>query len=146
MAELTITRVFEAPRELVWRAWTDPVQIAQWWGPRGISTPLDKIHLDLRPGGAASLVMVDDATGEEYPNTGTYLEVVPPERLVWHDDGFADGSGAGTVTITFVDLGDATELTVHAVADFSDTVRAQAEIGWGSSFDKLAEFLAAARA
>ncbi len=142
MTELTITRVFDAPREAVWRAWTDPEQLARWWGPRGVSTPLDKIHMDLRPGGAASLVMVDDATGEEYPNSGTYLEVVEPERLVWQDHGFADGSGAGTVTITFVDRGDKTELTVHAVADFSDTVRAQAEVGWSSSFDKLAELLA----
>jgi uncharacterized protein YndB with AHSA1/START domain len=141
MAELTITRVFEAPRELVWRAWTDPEQIARWWGPRGVSTPLDKIHLELRPGGAANLTMVDDATGEEYPNTGTYLEVVEPERIVWKDDGFPDGTGAGTVTVTFRDLGGKTELTVHAIADFSDTVRAQAEIGWGSSFDKLAELL-----
>jgi uncharacterized protein YndB with AHSA1/START domain len=142
MAELTITRVFDAPRELVWRAWTDPEQIAKWWGPRGISTPLEKIHLELRPGGAANLTMVDDATGEEYPNSGTYLEVVEPERIVWRDDGFPDGSGAGTVTVTFRDLGAKTELTVHASADFSDTVRAQAEIGWGSSFDKLAELLA----
>jgi uncharacterized protein YndB with AHSA1/START domain len=143
MAELTITRVFDAPRALVWRAWTDPAQIAQWWGPRGVSTPLDLIHMELRPGGAANLVMVDDATGEQYPNTGTYLEVVEPERLVWQDHGFADGTGAGIVTITFVDLGAKTELTVHAIADFTDTVRADAEIGWGTMFDKLAEFLAA---
>ena len=142
MVELTITRVFDAPREVVWQAWTDPAQIAQWWGPRGISTPLDKIQIDLRPGGVANLTMVDDATVAEYPNSGHYLEVAPPERLVWHDDGFADGSGAGTVTVTFADLGAKTELTVHAVADFSETVRAQAEIGWGTSFDKLAELLA----
>lgn len=143
VAELTITRVFDAPRELVWQAWTDPVQIAQWWGPRGISTPLDKIHLELRPGGAANLVMVDDATGEEYPNTGTYVEVVEPERLVWRDDGFPDGTGAGVVTVTFADLGGGkTQLTVHAVADFTDELRRGAELGWGTMFDKLAEFVA----
>ena len=141
MVEFTIVRAFDAPREVVWRAWTEPEQLAQWFGPRGISTPLDKIRMDLRPGGQASLVMVDDASGVEYLNTGTYLEIVPPERLVWKDDGFSDGTGPGTVTVTLRDLGDKTELTVHVVADFTETMRAQAEVGWGSSFDKLAELL-----
>ena len=142
MVELTIVRVFDAPREAVWQAWTDPEPLAQWFGPRGISTPRDKIRMDLRPGVVASLVMVDDASGEEYPNSGTYLEVAPPERLVWKDDGYPDGTGAGTVTITLRDLGGKTELTLHAVADFTEPMRAQAEVGWGSSFDKLAELLA----
>jgi uncharacterized protein YndB with AHSA1/START domain len=142
MVEFTIVRVFDAPREAVWRAWTDPEQLAQWFGPRGVSTPLDKIRMDLRPGGVASLVMVDDASGTEYPNSGTYLEVVPPERLVWKDDGFLDGTGAGTVTMTLRDLGGKTELALHVVADFTDGMRAQAEAGWGSSFDRLGELLA----
>ena len=141
MVEFTIVRAFDAPRQVVWRAWTEPEQLAQWFGPRGISTPLDKIRMDLRPGGQASLVMVDDASGVEYLNTGTYLEIVPPERLVWKDDGFSDGTGPGTVTVTLRDLGGKTELTVHVVADFTETMRAQAEVGWGSSFDKLAELL-----
>src|SRR5215475_11595396 len=142
MVEFTIVRVFVSPREAVWRAWTEPEQLAQWFGPRGVSTPRDKIRMDLRPGGVASLVMVDDASGEAYPNTGSYLEVVPPERLVWKDDGFPDGTGAGTVTVTLRDLGGKTELTLHAVADFTETMRAQSEVGWGSSFDRLAELLA----
>ena len=141
MVEFTIVRAFDAPREVVWLAWTEPEQLAQWFGPRGISTPVDKIRMDLRPGGQASLVMVDDASGVEYLNTGTYLEIVPPERLVWKDDGFSDGTGPGTVTVTLRDLGGKTELTVHVVADFTETMRAQAEVGWGSSFDKLAELL-----
>lgn len=142
MVEFTIVRVLDAPRGAVWQAWTDPEQLAQWFGPRGVSTPRDKIRMDVRPGGVASLVMVDDASGEEYPNSGTYVEVVPPERLVWKDDGYPDGTGAGTVTVTLRDLGDKTELTLYAVADFTETVRAQAEVGWGSTFDKLAELLA----
>jgi uncharacterized protein YndB with AHSA1/START domain len=142
MVEFTIVRVFDAPREAVWRAWTDPEQLAQWFGPRGVSTPLDKIRMDLRPGGVASLVMVDDASGTEYPNSGTYLEVVPPERLVWKDDGFPDGTGAGTVTVTLRNLGGKTELALHVVADFTDEMRAQADAGWGSSFDRLGELLA----
>ncbi|HEY3087247.1 MAG TPA: SRPBCC domain-containing protein [Jatrophihabitantaceae bacterium] len=142
MVEFTIVRVFDAPREAVWRAWTDPEQLAQWFGPRGVSTPLDKIRMDLRPGGVASLVMVDDASGTEYPNSGTYLEVVPPERLVWKDDGFPDGTGAGTVTVRLRNLGGKTELALHVVADFTDEMRAQAGAGWGSSFDRLGELLA----
>lgn len=142
MIEFTIVRVFDAPREAVWRAWTEPEQFAQWFGPRGVSTPLDRLHMDLRPGGTASLVMVDDASGEEFPNTGTYLEVVPPERLVWRDEAADEGVGAGTVTVTLRDLGGKTELTLHAVADFADEMRAQAEAGWESTFDRLAELLA----
>lgn len=142
MVEFTIVRVFDAPREAVWRAWTEPEQFAQWIGPRGISTPLSTIRMDVRPGGAISFLMVDDATGEEYPNAGTFLEVVPPERLVWKDDGFPDGSGAGTVGVTLRDLGGKTELTVHVVADFTDEMRAQAETGWGSTLDNLGELLA----
>src|SRR5947209_12419292 len=102
MVELEFVRTYHAPRQLVWDAWTDPNQIAQWWGPRGVSTPRDSIELDLRAGGRMAFDMVDDATGARYPNSGTIVEVVPPERLVWSDDGFADGSGKATATVTFV--------------------------------------------
>ena len=144
MIELEFARTYAAPRQLVWDAWTDPDQMAQWWGPRGISTPRESIELDLRPGGRVAFDMVDDATGARYPNSGTILEVDPPARLVWADDGFADGSGKGTATVTFTEVDAATTtLTVHLVADFSETVRAGAELGWGTQLDKLAEHLAA---
>jgi uncharacterized protein YndB with AHSA1/START domain len=147
MVELEFTRTYEAPRQLVWDAWTDPDQMAQWWGPRGFSTPRDSIALDLRPGGRVSFDMVDDATGARYPNSGTILEVDPPARLVWSDDGFADGSGKGTATVTFTEVdASTTVLNVHLVADFSETVRASAEQGWGTQMDKLAEYLAAVQA
>ena len=143
MVELEFIRTYEAPRQLVWDAWTDPDQIAQWWGPRGISTPRESIELDLRPGGRMAFDMVDDATGARYPNSGTILEVDPPARLVWSDDGFADGSGKGTATVTFIELDAATtRLRVHLLADFSETVRAGAEQGWGTQLDKLADHLA----
>src|SRR5690349_13992035 len=119
--------------------------MAQWWGPRGISTPRDSIEMDLRPGGRISFDMVDDATGQRFPNSGTFVEVEPPARIVWSDDGFADGSGKGTATVTFVEVdANTTRLQIHLVADFSDEVRAGAEVGWGSQLDKLTEFLAAA--
>ena len=142
MVELEFVRTYLAPRQLVWEAWTDPDQMAQWWGPRGISTPRESIVMELRPGGRMSFEMVDDATGQRYPNSGTVLEVDPPARIVWSDDGFADGSGKGTATVTFTEVNArTTTLRVHLIADFSDTVRAGAELGWGSQLDKLAEFL-----
>jgi uncharacterized protein YndB with AHSA1/START domain len=147
MVELEFVRTYDAPRQLVWDAWTDPDQMAQWWGPRGVTTPRESIELDLRPGGRVAFDMVDDATGARYPNSGTILEVEAPARLVWADDGFADGSGKGTATVTFTEVDAATtRLTVHLVADFSETVRAAAEQGWGSQLDKLVEHLAAAQA
>jgi uncharacterized protein YndB with AHSA1/START domain len=144
MVELEFVRTFAAPRQLVWDAWTDPDQMAQWWGPRGISTPRESIELDLRPGGRMAFDMVDDATGQRYPNGGTILEVDPPALIVWEDDGFPDGSGKGTATVTFTEVdAKTTTLRIHLVADLSETVRAGAEIGWGSQLDKLVEFLVA---
>jgi uncharacterized protein YndB with AHSA1/START domain len=143
MVELEFVRTYNAPRQLVWDAWTDPDQIAQWWGPRGISTPRESIELDLRPGGRMRFDMVDDATGQRYPNSGTVIDVDPPARIVWSDDGFPDGSGKGTATVTLTEVDEkTTTLRVHIEADFSETIRAGAEAGWGSQLDKLVEFLA----
>lgn len=142
MAELEFVRTYAAPRALVWDAWTDPDQIARWWGPRGVSTPREDIVLELHPGGRYRLDMVNDETGERYPATGTVLEVDPPARLVWSDDGFADGSGKGTATITFVEVDEhQTTVRVHVIADFTDEVAAGAEAGWGTMLDKLTELL-----
>jgi uncharacterized protein YndB with AHSA1/START domain len=144
MVELEFVRTYAASRQLVWDAWTDPDHMTQWWGPRGISTPRESIELDLRPGGRMSFEMVDDATGQRYPNSGTIVEVDPPARIVWSDDGFSDGTGKATATVTFTaDDDTTTTLRIHLVADFSDTVRAGAEEGWGSQLDKLEEFLQA---
>ena len=147
MVELEFIRTYQAPRQLVWDAWTDPNQMAQWWGPRGISTPRESIELDLRPGGRMAFDMVDDATGARYRNSGTILEVDPPARLVWSDDGFDDGTGKASATVTFTEVdASTTTLTVHLLADFSETVRASAEQGWGAQLDKLVDYLAAAQA
>jgi len=132
--EFTITRVYDAPRELVWRAWTDPDHVASWFGPRGITTPRSTITMDVRPGGTFELTMVSDNDGTEYPSGGTFLEVVEPERLVWRDRDVNM-----TVTVTFADLGDQTEMTCHVVGE---TGGAEAYEGWSTMFDKLAESLA----
>ena len=81
-AELLITRVFNAPRELIFKCMTEPEHLTKFWGPgRACSTPIEKIKVDLRLGGAFETVMVNDATGEEYPSRGVYTEIDPPERL-----------------------------------------------------------------
>src|SRR5258708_29275739 len=76
--ELVITRIFDAPRELVFKVWTDPKHLAQWWGPQGFTNPVCEI--DLRPGGALRIVM-RAPDGAEHPMTGIYREIVAPERL-----------------------------------------------------------------
>lgn len=143
MVELEFARTYPAPRQLVWDAWTDPDQLALWWGPEGFTTPRDSIELDLRPGGRMAFDMVDEATGARYPNGGTILEVDPPALLVWSDDGFGDGRGRGTARVTFTEV-DArtTTVTIRLAADFSERVRAGAQQGWATQLDKLADHLA----
>src|SRR5258706_12536384 len=88
--ELTITRIFDAPRELVFKVWTDPKHLAQWWGPQYFTNPVCEI--DLRPGGALYIQMTDP-DGVAYPVKGTFREVVPPERLVFTTGSFEDEAG-----------------------------------------------------
>jgi uncharacterized protein YndB with AHSA1/START domain len=136
-AEITITRVYAAPRDAVWRAWTDPQQIAAWWGKRGWRTPPESVTLDVRPGGAFRLVSICEADGREMRHDGVYREVVEPERLVLDDP---DGALA---TVTFTDLGDGrTEMVFHATLDTTRQIRDAAEGGLSSAFDRLAEHLA----
>src|SRR5688500_5098965 len=80
--ELVITRILDAPRSLVWAAWTDPQQVARWWGPHGMTTPV--CEMDLRTGGIFRTVM-RDANCVEYPNVGVFLEIRERHRLVFTD-------------------------------------------------------------
>ena len=131
--EFTITRVYDAPRELVWRAWTEPEHMAAWFGPRGFTTPRSTITMDVRPGGTFEFTMVSD-DGTEHPSGGTFLEVQAPERLVWRDRDIDL-----LVTVTFADRGDRTEMTCHVIGR---TGGAEAYDGWSTMFDKLGELLA----
>jgi len=81
--ELVITRVFNAPRDLIFKCVTDPEHLTKFWGPVGTRAPLDRIKVDLRPGGVFETVMVNEATGEEYPSRGVYTEIDPPGKLAW---------------------------------------------------------------
>ena len=142
--EFTITRVFEAPRRVVFRAWTDPRQIAKWFGPVGVTTPLSNVSMDVRPGGVWQLRMIDDADGAEYPVTFTCREVVEPERLVLSTrvptrPGAV--TGEALLTVTFAELGDRTEMTFHVSGLAVSEENAGLESGWSSSFDRLAAHL-----
>ena len=140
--EITITRVYDAPREVVWKAWTEPEQLARWWGARGWSTPLSNITMDLRPGGTFRVTSVSDEDGTEMSSYGVYREVVEPERLVFDEP--AEGSWhEGAVSVaTFTDLGDGrTEMIVHTTVHTTDDMRRVAEAGMKGSFDRLAEAL-----
>jgi uncharacterized protein YndB with AHSA1/START domain len=141
--EITIRRVFHAPRELVWKAWTEPHQLAEWWGPPGWTTPLDSITMDVRSGGIFRLTGVSE-DGTEMPQEGVYREVVEPERLVLDEPAEGAWHEGATSTVTFTDLGDGrTEVVLHATIHTTDEMRAQAEAGVAGSLDRLAEHLEA---
>jgi len=137
--ELVYTRIFEAPRELVFRCMIEPEHLSRFWGPAGTSAPLADITVDPRPGGAFETVMVNDADGSRFPTRAVYVEVVEPERLVWREL----HSGM-TVTSTFRDLGDSrTEVRIEQ-ANAPAAVRGpQARVGFASSLDRLAGYVRA---
>jgi uncharacterized protein YndB with AHSA1/START domain len=133
--EIEITRVYDAPREQVWKAWTEPERIARWWGKRGWSTPPSSVTLDLRPGGAFRLNSISDTDGREMPLDAVYVEVAEPERLVF-------ARGGERATVTFADLGDGrTEMTFRTTLEATAALRDRAISGMASAFDRLAEQL-----
>jgi len=141
---LKITRIFDAPRSLVFKAWTESEHIARWWGPRGFKS--DVIKNDLRPGGAYRIHMLGP-DGDHWTQ-GIYREVLPPERLVMVGS-WADAQGnptrpETTLTLLFEDLGGKTRLTLHNAVFESVTARDLHQGGWTSALDCLAEFLATA--
>jgi uncharacterized protein YndB with AHSA1/START domain len=136
--EFTIRREFDAPRELVFRAWTDPSQITRWFGPRGFSTPRASIAMDVRSGGTWRATMVLDETGQEFPTGGFYLEVREPERLVftWREPG---GDAESVITVELADLGGRTAMTFHQAGFTSEEARRDVHDGWSSALDRLTE-------
>lgn len=153
--ELTITRVFDAPRELVWKAWTDPRYFVRWWGPKYFTTPFCEI--DLRVGGKY-LNCMRSPDGNNYWSTGAYREIIPMERIVCTDS-FADEKGNVVpashyempgdwplemlVTVTFEESGGNTTMTLRHEGVPAGDMRENCQGGWNESFDKLAEILAA---
>ncbi len=136
--ELDITRIFDAPRELVFRCMIEPEHLTHFWGPVGVSTPLANITIEPYAGGRFETIMVDDATGEEFPTRGVFVEVVEPEKLVWTEPNLGI-----TNTSTFVDLGDGrTEVRIHQTNLPAELDTPEAREGFNSSLDRFAAYLA----
>lgn len=139
--ELVITRTFDAPRNLVFKAWTAPEHMVRWLGPHNFTAPSCK--MDFRPGGAyRACICAPD--GKEYWMRGIYREIVEPERLVftfsWEEDG--ERGRETMITITFGEQGDKTRMTFRQA--FFETVenRDSHHGGWTECFERLAQFLA----
>jgi uncharacterized protein YndB with AHSA1/START domain len=154
--DLVITRVFPAPRALVFKAWTEPERLAQWWAPNGCSTPFCTV--DLRPGGRFHFCM-RLPEGREVWALGIYREIVVPERIVYTDS-FADADGNPVppahygmspghpvqtlVTVVFADVEGGTRVTLrHSIPESVDE-RKGTEQGWGEMLDRLADLLSLA--
>lgn len=158
--EFFISRVVNAPRTLVFQAWTDPRHLTKWWGPAGFDNPV--CELDLRPGGAHRITM-RGPDGVEYPITGVFKEIIPPELLVmtldcaghpawWHDMVDPQRSGpnpAGEMlqTVSFEDLDGKTRLSIRTRM-LSAPIRAAMQKmgmheGWSGSLDRLEGVMAA---
>jgi uncharacterized protein YndB with AHSA1/START domain len=140
--EITIRRVFDAPLEAVWDAWTQPDQLAAWWGPPGWSTPLENVALELRPGGTMRVTSVSDEDGTEMTTTGILTEVSAYERLVFDERPEEAWHEGATSSVTFTDLGEGrTEMVMRSTINTTEELRAQAEAGVNGAFDRLAELL-----
>jgi uncharacterized protein YndB with AHSA1/START domain len=159
--DFVITRVFDAPRELVWKAWTEPKRMAKWWGPRKFTNPVCK--MDVRPGGAFRIVM-RGPDGVDHPVKGFYREVARPERLVmaldhselsdeWHDkvnprrDKTAGKPALEAVTqVTLEEKDGKTKLTIRGRLESAKVRNALLKIGmnegWSQSLERLDALLA----
>ncbi len=146
--ELVMTRILDAPREVVFKAWTDPERVKRWWGPKGFTNPV--CELDPRPGGAIRIHM-RAPDGVVYPMTGVFNEIVEPERLVF-TSGALDAKGNPLfeilTTVTFAEHGGKTKLTMHAKVMMATAAAAPhlagMEMGWSQTLDRLAEYVAKA--
>ena len=138
---LVITRVLDAPRELVFKVWTQPEHLVRWWGPKDFTAP--HLKMDVRPGGSYR-ANIRSPDGTDYWMRGVYREVVPPERLVftfaWEEDG---ERGLDTlVTVTFADQGGKTRLTFQQGVFKSVADRDSHQDGWSQCLDRFATYLA----
>ncbi len=144
--ELSIVRTFNAPRALVFEAWTDPKHLAQWWGPQGFTNPV--CEFDARAGGAIRIHM-RGPDGGTYPMKGVVQEIVSPERLVFSFVA-VDASGhhllEGLTTVSFAEESGKTKMTLHtkagAVVEMATVYLQGMEMGWTQSLEKLDAFLA----
>jgi uncharacterized protein YndB with AHSA1/START domain len=144
--EVTITRVFDAPRALVFKAWTDPQHLAQWWGPEGFTNPVCEFEAYV---GGKLRIHMRGPDGAVYPMKGVIREIAAPERLVFSSVA-VDAAGKhlleGLTTVTFVEQNGKTTMTMHsraaAVAEIGISYLQGMEAGWTQSIDRLKGLLA----
>jgi uncharacterized protein YndB with AHSA1/START domain len=139
--EVVITRVFDAPREQVFKAWTDPDEVAAWYGPEHFETPRDRIRIDARVGGRYELTMVRRDGGGEFAIGYEIVELVEPELLVLRSDPMPE-MGMHEPTVTRVELEDLGGRTRMTLTDGPYTESRHAEAGWSAALDKLAALVA----
>lgn len=141
---MVLTRIFDAPRSLVFKAWTEREHLMRWWGPRGFT--VTSCEMDLRPGGAWRISM-RSPEGREDRQRGIFREIVPPERLVL-TYAFEDAGGnlghETLVTVTFAEDEGKTKLTVNQAVFETAAVRNDHVRGWGEALDRLAQYAATA--
>jgi uncharacterized protein YndB with AHSA1/START domain len=141
--EIIVTRVFDAPRELVFDAFTAPERVAPWWGPRGFTTTT--YEMDPRPGGIWRFTM-HGPDGTDYPNLVEYREVVRPERLEYHHGSGAEGDAGFEVTVSFVEEAAGTRVTLHTVVPSAEERQRFVEFGavegGQQTLERLGEYLA----
>ncbi|MFL6078096.1 MAG: SRPBCC domain-containing protein [Mycobacteriales bacterium] len=141
--EFTLTNTFDASREEVFAAWTEPARLAEWFGPRGFTTPADRIALSLRPGGAWRAVLVGP-DGTEAVLHGTYREIAGPDRLVFTtgDPDNTAGESGSVATVTLHDRGGRTEMVFRqAGVNTTEAHLNAARAGWVQFFERLADHL-----
>ncbi|MDE1873809.1 MAG: SRPBCC domain-containing protein [Candidatus Micrarchaeota archaeon] len=146
--ELTITRTFDAPRELVWKAWTDQELVRKWWGPQGVTNPT--CVWEARTDGKIDIVMLagkelGPAAGMRWPMNGAFREVTPQSRLVFTSNAIDDNQEAlleNVVTVDLQDMGGKTKMTIHiavtkAVPGKTENMLGGMAAGWNQQTDKL---------
>ena len=145
MAEpgISVRRVFQAPRERVWKEWTEPERFADWFGGADSEIPLSTVSMDVRPGGSWRLTMYTEPGRREIHWKGEFREVVEPERLVFTVSDQPDDDVYELVTVVLTDLGDGrTEMRFEQRGQLSAEQYERTEQGWGMFFDRIAERLA----
>jgi uncharacterized protein YndB with AHSA1/START domain len=141
---IRLTRVFDAPRERVWREWTEPARFADWFGGPESEVPRSSVSMDVRPGGRWHATMFAAPGRREIRWKGEFHEVVEPERLVFSVSDQPGEDAYELVTVVLTDLGDGrTEMLFEQRGSLPPEMYERAQEGWGSFFDRIAERLAA---
>jgi uncharacterized protein YndB with AHSA1/START domain len=144
LRHVNIERTFDASPAEVWSAWTDPAQLAQWWGPHGFHTPIESVEVDLRPGGHLHMSMIQTENGTDYPIRFDVVEAVENELLVLFSRAQPE-LGLNTDTTTRIEFADEAGKTRMTLTDgpYESGMAEMTDQGWGQQFDKLAALLAA---